>query len=389
MHDSMTPPGDRPPRLIPVRTIEPIHRPTRFMQWAVVLLFLALAASWVTFLTARPFRTPSDPPPVVPRADLADDEKTTIQIYQQTKPSVAYITTTQQGFARGNVTQVAKGTGSGFIWDHAGHVVTNYHVLAGADAAYVTLSDDSQWRARTVGTAPDFDLAVLRIEAPVERLHRVLVGRSHDLLVGQKVFAIGSPFELDQSLTTGIISALHRQIKAASGRVIQDVIQTDAAINPGNSGGPLLDSAGRLIGVNTAIYSPSGANAGIGFAVPVDTVAMVVQELIATGKWTRRGLQFYAAPDSILRRRGRTGVLVGSVMRGGEAERAGLRSTRRDRQGNLVLGDIIVSVNGRTVANLNDLWATLQKYDVGEEITLGLMRDGQSSTLKLRLQALD
>jgi len=219
---------------------------------------------------------------VTPRGDLAEDEKTTIAIFRQASPSLVHISTLnvrEDAYTR-DVQQIPRGTGSGFVWDQEGHIVTNYHVIQGADAARIKLADGSVYSARLVGAYPDKDLAVLQIRARKDELHAIPLGTSHDLQVGQKVFALGNPFGLDQSLTTGIISALGREIESVTHHTIKDVIQTDAAINPGNSGGPLLDSAGRLIGVNTAIYSPSGTSAGIGFALPVDEVSKAVPELI-------------------------------------------------------------------------------------------------------------
>jgi S1-C subfamily serine protease len=239
--------------------------------------------------------------PIASRGDLAEDEKTTIAIFKRTSRAVVHITTLavrQDAFSL-DLFQILQGTGSGFIWEQAGHIVTNYHVIQGADAAQVTLADHSTWKAKLVGAYPDRDLAVLVIAAPFDRLHPIPVGTSHDLQVGQKVFAIGNPFGLDQSLTTGVISALGRQIESANNRPIKDMIQTDEAINPGNSGGPLLDSAGRLIGANTAIYSPSGAYAGIGFAIPMDEVNRVVPRLIRDGKVIRPGLGVQTAPDQL------------------------------------------------------------------------------------------
>ncbi|MBM4297498.1 MAG: trypsin-like serine protease, partial [Deltaproteobacteria bacterium] len=216
----------------------------------------------------------ASPRAVAPRGELRGDEKSTIALFKQASPAVVNITAigVERDMFTLNLYQIPQGTGSGFVWDTTGNIITNFHVIQNADAAQVTLADQSNWKARVVGVAPDKDLAVLKIDAPANKLQPIPIGTSKDLQVGQSVFAIGNPFGLDQTLTTGIISALNREIESVTRRPIQGVIQSDAAINPGNSGGPLLDSAGRLIGVNTAIYSPSGASAGIGFAIPVDTV---------------------------------------------------------------------------------------------------------------------
>ena len=240
-----------------------------------------------------------------------------------------------------NVMEIPRGTGTGFVWDKQGHVVTNFHVIEDADTVHVALADHSTWQAKLVGVSPEKDVAVLKIDAPQDKLQPLPVGTSHDLQVGQNVFAIGNPFGLDQTLTTGVISALGREINSRTGRPIKDVIQTDAAINPGNSGGPLLDSEGRLVGVTTAIFSPSGAYAGIGFAIPVHVVSWAVPELIAHGKIIRPGLAISVAPDGWTRWIGVEGVLVLSVEPNSLAAAAGLRPTRRDQFGYIYLGDII------------------------------------------------
>src|SRR5262249_43202181 len=272
-------------------------------------------------------------------------------------PSVVFITSlaVRRSPFRFDLTQIPRGSGSGFVWDDGGHVVTNYHVIEGGNAARVTLSDQSTWDAELVGTAPEKDLAVLKIAAPAERLHAIPLGTASDLLVGQQVFAIGNPFGFDHTLTTGVISALGREIQSAARIPIRDMIQTDAAINPGNSGGPLLDSSGRLIGVNTAIFSPSGAYAGIGFAIPVDTVQWVVPDLIQHGRVIRPSLGAQIASPQITRQLNVSGALILEVTPGGAAERAGLHPTTRNQRGALVLGDIIVAVDGEPVRDSGDL----------------------------------
>ena len=329
------------------------------------------------------------PRAVTARAELSGDEKSTIALFRQASPAVVNITAigVQRDFFTLNLYQIPQGTGSGFVWDTSGNVITNFHVIQNADAAQVTLADQSNWKARVVGVAPDKDLAVLRIDAPAKKLHPIPVGTSKDLQVGQSVFAIGNPFGLDQTLTTGVISALNREIESVTRRPIQGVVQSDAPINPGNSGGPLLDSAGRLIGVNTAIYSPSGASAGIGFAIPVDTVNRIVPELIRSGKVIRPGMGIQIADEQIAQRLGVAGVLVVDVAKGSAASKSGIQPTRRDADGRLRLGDIITSVDGKKVATPNDLYLLLEKYKIGDIVNVSLLRDGQTVQAKVSLEA--
>jgi S1-C subfamily serine protease len=362
----------------------------RWRFWFV----LALVVGLVWILGSRLRNSIHDPNAVpraiTPRGDLAADEQATIELFRSVSPSVVYITSLalKRDIFSLNLFEIPQGTGSGFIWDQDGHIITNFHVIQGASGARVTLADHSAWDAQLVGAAPDQDLAVLYIPAPKNRLKPIAIGTSADLLVGQKVFAIGNPFGLDQTLTTGIISALGREITAVTGRTISGVIQTDAAINPGNSGGPLLDSAGRLIGVNTAIYSPSGSNAGIGFAVPVDTINRVVPQLIRHGRVIRPGLGVRIADDATSRRLNLTGVLIIQVNKGSAAAAAGLRGTRRDAQGGLILGDIIVGVENDPVQSVNDLMDALDKYQVGDTVSITIIRNNERLTLPVTLQAL-
>ena len=329
------------------------------------------------------------PRPVVHRGDLLLDEKSTIAIFRQASPSVVNITAigVQRDLFTLNLYQIPQGSGSGFVWDRNGDIITNFHVIQEADAAQVTLGDQSTWKARVVGVAPDKDLAVLRIDAPADRLRPIPLGTSKDLQVGQNVYAIGNPFGLDQTLTTGVISALGREIESVTRRPIQGVIQTDAAINPGNSGGPLLDSAGRLIGVNAAIYSPSGASAGIGFAIPVDTVNRIVPELIRNGKITRPGMGVQIAEEQIAERLGVTGVLVVDVVPGSSAAKAGIRPTRRESSGRVRLGDVIVAIDGKKVESPNDLFLVLENYKIGDAVNVSLLRDGKTVQTKVTLTA--
>lgn len=322
-----------------------------------------------------------------PAGGLNPQESATIKLFEEAAPSVCYITTSnvRTDYFTRDVTEIPRGTGSGFVWDGKGHIVTNYHVIQGADRATVTLADRSTWQARLVGIAPEKDLAVLLIEAPRKSLSPIPIGSSEDLRVGQSVYAIGNPFGLDQTLTTGIVSALGREIESVSGIPIRDVIQTDAAINPGNSGGPLLDSSGRLIGVNTAIYSPSGASAGIGFSIPVDVVRWVVPELIEYGKLKRPSLGVELARQQIVSRLGLEGALVIYVEEGSAAERAGIRPTTRDRFGSIYLGDIIIALGKERIKSNNDLLLALEKYEPGDAVTVRLLRDNKEVEVELRL----
>ena len=330
-----------------------------------------------------------EPRQVAPSSGLLPEERSTVELFRKASPSVVYITTATRErrvdyFGR-RFDRVQDGTGSGFLWDSEGHVVTNYHVIQNADVAQVTLYDQTTWPATLVGKDPEMDLAVLRIEAPAEKLRPIPVGSSSDLQVGQSVLAIGNPFGLDYTLTTGVISALDREVQSITGRELQGVIQTDAAINPGNSGGPLLDSSGRLIGVNTQIVSSGGAWAGIGFAIPVDTVNWVVPELILHGQVNRPQLGVTLVDGARLRPRV-DGVLVLEVVRNSGAERAGLRGSRRTRQG-IVLGDVITAVDGEPVRSVSDVRALLERQQAGDSVTVSLLRGDEEAKAEVRLSA--
>jgi len=371
--------------------------PRRAPLWPVVLLLASVVAVlfyyyWPPPWLGKPPASLNDPTaaprPVQPRGDLGADEQATIKVFKDAAPRVVYITTLSERrdpFSL-SVEEVPQGTGSGFMWDDKGNVVTNFHVVQNAKALEVTLDDGSTWKARLVGGAPDQDLAVVKIDAPSSKLKPLPLGSSADLQVGQKVLAIGNPFGLDQTLTTGVISAVNRQIKSGTPRPIKGVIQTDAAINPGNSGGPLLDSAGRLIGVNTAIYSPSGAYAGIGFAIPVDTVNRIVPELIRAGKVDRPGLGIHVAPDAQVRRMGLPGVLIIDVLPDGPAAKAGLKPTRRDEEGRLRLGDVITRIDNRAIKKSADLYDQLSKHKVGDVLKVTIDRDGQALVIEVTLE---
>ncbi|KAF7819583.1 protease Do-like 1, chloroplastic [Senna tora] len=320
---------------------------------------------------------------------LQTDELATVRLFQENTPSVVYITNLaarQDAFTL-DVLEVPQGSGSGFVWDNEGHIVTNYHVIRGASDLRVTLADQTTYDAKIVGFDQDKDVAVLRVDAPKDKLRPIPIGISADLLVGQKVYAIGNPFGLDHTLTTGVISGLRREISsAATGRPIQDVIQTDAAINPGNSGGPLLDSSGNLIGINTAIYSPSGASSGVGFSIPVDTVNGIVDQLVKFGKVTRPILGIKFAPDQSVEQLGVSGVLVLDAPANGPAGKAGLQPTKRDAYGRLILGDIITSVNGKKVTNGSDLYRILDQCKVGDKVMVEVLRGDQKEKIPVILE---
>jgi S1-C subfamily serine protease len=359
----------------------------------LVLLIVAVGALLWWFKPWEGMRLPGSAPEAVPRAvtargTLAEDEQNNVAVFKTVSPSVVHITTLgpQRGFFSLDVMQVPRGTGSGFMWDEAGHIVTNFHVIEGASGARVTLQDQSTWDAALVGAFPDRDLAVLRIGAPKDKIKPIMLGASRDLVVGQKVYAIGNPFGLDQTLTTGIVSALEREIEAVTKRTIRGVIQTDAAINPGNSGGPLLDSAGRLIGVNTAIYSPSGASAGIGFAIPVDEVNRIVPRLISEGKFVRPTIGIQAAPPALQRAlKLPEGVAVAGVLPGSPAEKAGLKPFLRGTDGNVILGDIIVALDGKPVLSLDDLLEALERREPGDTVALTIVRGQEKIEQKITL----
>lgn len=321
---------------------------------------------------------------------LDREEIGNINVFKVASPSVVNISTARSVAARrGDVTlnlgRMPSGTGSGFIWDEQGHIVTNFHVVEGSDFVSVKLTDGSEWDAKVLGSAPEFDIAVLKVEAPQGRLRPLAVGRSDNLEVGQKVYAIGNPFGLDQTLTTGIVSGLGREIDSRSGSPIRGVVQTDAAINPGNSGGPLLDSQGRVIGVNTAILSRSGASAGVGFAVPVNTISATVPLLI-NGEMVDRGyLGIALAPMQISRQATEIGVLVLGIAEGSPASQSGIRGTRQDDDGEIVWGDVVVSLEGEMVQNSEALLERLQEYHAGDNVVLGLKRGDEYVRVPIRL----
>ena len=358
---------------------------------ALVLVNIMLVATVASFLLMQSAPV-AEPRTVTPRGDLAADERSTIALFRNARDAVVFISTRQRvaDFWTRNVYSVPRGSGSGLVWDAAGHIVTNYHVIEGASEAQIQLADGRQFSATLVGASPEHDLAVLKIggvgfAAPA----RVPIGTSGDLQVGQNVFAIGNPFGLDWTLTTGIVSALDRSLSGEDGRVIQHLIQTDAAINPGNSGGPLLDSAGRLIGMNTAIFSPSGASAGIGFAVPVDTINRVAPELIEKGRYEPPSLGIEVddvLSRAIARQFGVAGAAVFRVRQGSSGARAGLRGVRMGPRDSIIPGDVIVAVDGKDVDSGALLAARLDDHKPGDTVRLTVWREGKRLELQAELQ---
>jgi len=364
----------------------------RRLKWLTLAVIVVIAV-W----NAAPYvlrmlgRETAEPRAVTPRGELAADEKGTIELFERSRDSVVFITTTQRvmEFWSRNVFTIPRGAGSGFVWDENGHIVTNYHVIAGAAEARVRFSDGKEYVATLVGASPLHDLAVLRIDPSVKHAPLPL-GTSHDLKVGQNVYAIGNPFGLDWTLTKGIVSALDRSLRTNETGAVEHLIQTDAAINPGNSGGPLLDSAGRLIGVNTAIYSPSGASAGVGFAVPVDTVNRVVPQLISQGKYVRPALGIEVdqrTNDLAAQQMGIKGVLVLRVLPSSAAAAVGLQGAGFGRDGAFIPGDAITKVEGKDVDTVSALLARLDDFKIGDRVKLTVRRDGRDREVTVTLQA--
>lgn len=371
----------------------------RLITFLVIISFGSQLCGCGDPLSAQPTSTtsPSSPPinsaasPGSPNLALNSVERQVIDHFERLSPSVVYITNLgirRDRFSR-DVTSIPQGTGSGFVWDQQGTIITNFHVIKGAQDVEVTLSDGSVWKAKPVGFEPEKDLAVLDIDAPAEKLSPIPIGRSKDLKVGQSVLAIGNPFGFDHTLTTGVISGLEREIRSPANRPIQGVIQTDAAINPGNSGGPLLDSAGRLIGMNTAIFSPSGAYAGIGFAVPVDIIGRMIPEILKFGKVTKPGLGVSIASSDVTKRLGIDGILILNLVEGGPASKAGLRATSQTSSGRVVLGDILVRIDDKRLANIDDLHRYLDDKKIGDTVLLEYLRENQVLTTELTLERLN
>jgi S1-C subfamily serine protease len=352
----------------------------RFTRVAVVVLIILLAV-----IAAQPYvdRILSGAPrPVEARGNLADSERTAIDIFARVSPSVVQVAGARASFSGLDQGQISRQSGTGFIWDSAGHIVTNNHVVEGAGQLVVQLSTGQVLRAQAIGTAPNYDLAVLRIERGSAIPGPVAIGSSADLKVGQWAFAIGNPFGLDESLTTGVISALKRRLPTRGGREVSNAIQTDAAVNPGNSGGPLLDSSGRVIGVTTAILSPSGANSGIGFAIPIDVVNRVVPDLIRNGRVPTPGIGVVTANEGVAARLGVEGVVVVRTAPGSPAAQAGLQGVNT---ADGAVGDVIVAANGRPVRRLADLSDQLDHTGVGNSVELTVQRQGRTRTVRVQV----
>jgi 2-alkenal reductase len=326
----------------------------------------------------------AQPRAVAPHGALLPEEQHLIKLFEATAPSVAYITTqvvARRGFF---VQEVAQGAGSGFVWDEKGHIVTNNHVVEGAQKVQVQLDAGRTYDARVVGTAAQYDLAVVKLDQVPPGLKPIAIGTSKDLRIGQNAYAIGNPFGLTRTLTSGIVSALDRHLPTSDIREISGAIQTDAAINPGNSGGPLLDSAGRLIGVTTAIKSPSGGSTGVGLAIPVDLVNRIVPQLIAKGRAPQPGIGIVPVDPEMVAQAGIVGVVIARVQRGSPAAQAGLKAASQAGR-DVDLGDVIVAVNGRAVESLTAFISELDRVGIDQVAELTVIRDGRERRVKVRV----
>jgi S1-C subfamily serine protease len=360
-------------------------------------LFAAIAVAGFQQISGhfQPFASASIAEPAnITDPSLATDEQNNIEVYRATSPGVVYIqsTTIVRDFF-GLFSQPVEGAGSGSIIDEQGDILTNYHVIANSEKLTVSFGSGKNYPARIIGKDPDTDLAVIRLlETPKEALTIVPMGDSDKLIVGQKVLAIGNPFGLDRTLTTGVISGLQRPIRAQNGRQIEGAIQTDASINPGNSGGPLLDSHGRMIGINSQIESPSGASAGVGFAIPINIAKRIVPQLVRSGYVQRPDLgtrtRNVASFGNQVQFPVSTGALIWTVQPGGPAANAGLRGLVQTEEGDVELGDIIVAIDGEKVDDNDDLYKILDKHKVGDTINVEVVRRGRRITVPVRLTEL-
>ena len=361
---------------------------------------LFLAAAIIGIVTAAVLAT--NEPNIEPVADLkmpvdlkvpveflTNDENNNIAVFKNVGPSVVFVTNTQlrrQRFSR-NVMEIPSGSGTGFVWDKTGLILTNFHVIYKASKITITLDSGASYEAEVVGTAPGKDLALLRIDAPNETLTPIPLGDSSSLLVGRKVLAIGNPFALDTSLSVGVISALGREIKSLNNRTIKNVIQTDAAINPGNSGGPLLNSMGQLVGINTAIYTLSGSNAGIGFAIPVNTIKVIIPQLEEYGRLYRPILGIEMLTDYWAKRLRVKGIAILTVKKGLAADKAGLVGLREDQRGNIHLGDVIIAINGEPVTNEDSLLSLLESFEPGDKVKVTTLKNEKIQNYEVTLTA--
>jgi 2-alkenal reductase len=346
-------------------------------------VFLMIATAAHSYIMDRSYSTSSGRPVKV-RGDITGYERTTIGIFDKVSPSVVRVVDSASESDSDDEESAIK-TGTGFVWDAAGHVVTNYHVVQDAKVLEVKFASGEVRKASIIGVAPSYDLAVIRIEDKASLPPPIAVGSSGGLKVGQAAFAIGSPFGLDQSLTSGIISALKRHIPTSNGHEVANVIQTDAAINPGNSGGPLLDSAGRLIGVNTAIFSPSGSSTGIGFAIPVDVVSRVVPILIRDGRVAVPGIGIVGGDDVLDAHFGVEGVVVVDTVPGSPAEQAGLQGINTSSG---QIGDVVIAANGKRIHRLSELNDLLEQVGIGNQVDLSIERKGGKTVVSLKVEDL-
>jgi S1-C subfamily serine protease len=320
---------------------------------------------------------------------LTEDEQNTIDVVKQNSKSVVFITNIKYMRDFFFEQQVARGSGTGFLWDNNGHIVTNYHVIEDGDVYSVTLPNQEHRKARLVGKEINKDIAVLKIDGDLSGVKAIKTGSSKMLLVGQKVIAIGNPFGFDYTVTKGIVSALGRQIKGVGGVTIRDMIQTDASINPGNSGGPLLNSDGELIGMNTMIYSKTGSSTGIGFAVPVDVIRRIVPQIIKYGKVIRPGIGVSLLSDEYAQRLEIEGVIILEAAENSSAYRAGIRGLARDRYGRIYLRDVIIGIDEHKISSYDDLYNTLDNYKIGDVVTVTLFRENKKRRIRLKLVQID